>query len=131
MRVSLGAALDGLTERIVGAAFAVHGALGHGFAEAVYKKALLREFVDVGLAAAGEVPFQVHYKGDSVGSYFADIVVEERIVVELKVCETLGQPHLRQVVNYLQVSGLPAGLLFNFGGPSLAFRRVLPPAKHP
>lgn len=131
MRVSLGAALDGLTERIVGAAFAVHGALGHGFAEAVYKKALLREFVDVGLAAASEVPFQVHDKGDPVGSYFADIVVEDRIVVELKVCEILSQPHLRQVVNYLRVSGLPAGPLFNFGGPSLAFRRVLPPAKHP
>lgn len=131
MKVSLGADLDGLTERIVGAAFAVHNTLGHGFAEMVYKKALLRELRDGGLTASTEVPFQIHYKGDAVGSYFADIVVEQRVIVELKVCEALGQPHLRQVVNYLRVSGLPAGLLFNFAGSSLAIRRVLPPSKHP
>ncbi|RJF83406.1 GxxExxY protein [Azospirillum cavernae] len=131
MKVSLGATLDGLTERVVGAALAVHGALGHGFAETVYKKAMLRELADSGLEAANEVPFQVHYRGHLVGTYFADIVVEGRVIVELKVCDALGQAHLRQVVNYLRVSGLPVGLLFNFAAPSLAIRRVLPPPKHP
>lgn len=125
MRVSLGTALDSLTERIIGAAFAVHNILGHGFAETVYKKALFRELADAGLAAATEVPFQVDYKGDSVGSYYADIVVENVVIVELKACETLGQPHVNQVLNYLKVSNLPVGLLLNFGKPSLEIRRVL------
>ncbi len=125
MKVSLGADLDRLTERVIGAAFAVHAALGHGFAEQVYKKALLRELSDVGLAAATEVPFKVLYKGDAVGSYFADLVVERRVIVELKVCEALIQAHSRQVLNYLRASGLPVGLLFNFAGPSLTVKRIL------
>lgn len=125
MKVSLGADLDRLTERVIGAALAVHAALGHGFAEQVYKKALLRELSDGGLAAATEVPFKVLYKGDAVGSYFADLVVERQVIVELKVCEALVQAHSRQVLNYLRVSGLPIGLLFNFAAPSLTVKRVL------
>ena len=125
MKVSLGADLDRLTERIIGAAFAVHGALGHGFAEQVYKKAMFRELSDTGLEAATEVPFRVLYKGNTVGSYFADLVVERRVIVELKVCEALIQAHSRQVLNYLRASGLPVGLLFNFAGPSLTVKRVL------
>ncbi|MBP2300461.1 GxxExxY protein [Azospirillum picis] len=125
MRVSLGADLDRLTERVIGAAFAVHTALGHGFAEQVYKKALLRELSDAGLAAATEVPFRVLYKGDAVGSYFADLVVERRVIVELKSCETLIQAHSRRALNCLRVSGPPAGLLFNFAGPGLTVKRVL------
>lgn len=130
MKVSLGDALDGLTKRIVGAAFAVHNGLGHGFVEAVYKKALLRELADCGLEAAAEVPFQVRYKGDPVGSYFADIVVEGQVIIELKACEALGDSHVRQVLNYLHVSGLPTALLFNFAEPRLAIRRVLPRSRH-
>ncbi|ANC92529.1 GxxExxY protein [Azospirillum humicireducens] len=125
MKVSLGADLDRLTERVIGAAFAVHAVLGHGFAEQVYKKALFRELSDAGLTVATEVPFKVLYKGDPVGSYFADLVVEKRLIVELKVCEALIQAHSRQVLNYLRASGLPVGLLFNFAGPSLTVKRVL------
>ncbi|MBP2230240.1 GxxExxY protein [Azospirillum agricola] len=131
MKVSLGTDLDGLTERVIGAAFAVHGALGHGFAEAVCTKALLRELADDGLQASTEVPFKVHYKDEPVGCYFADLVVEQRVIVELKTCEALIQAHSRQVLNYLRASGLPVGLLRNFASPSLTVRRVLPPARHP
>ncbi len=131
MKASLGPALDGLTERVIGAAFAVHRTLGHGFAESVYKKAMLRECQEIGLNAASEVPFQVLYRGEKVGTYFSDIVVDNQVVVELKVCESIGQPQIRQVVNYLRVSQLPIGLLFNFAEPSLTVRRVLPPQKNP
>lgn len=126
MRVSLDSETDALTERIIGAGFEVFNALGHGFVEAVYKKALFCELRERGLDAEQEVPFQIGYKGNNVGTYFADIVVGRRVIVELKVAETLGQPHTRQVINYLRASGMPVGLLFNFGGPSLTFRRVLP-----
>lgn len=126
MRVALDGETDALTERIIGAGFEVFNALGHGFVEAVYKKALLCELRERGIDAEAEVPFQIGYKGNNVGTYFADIVAGRRVIVELKVAEALGQPHTRQVINYLRASGMPVGLLFNFGGPSLTFRRVLP-----
>lgn len=126
MRVTLDHDLEALTERIIGAAFEVFNTLGHGFVEAVYKKAFLCELRDRGLDAEQEVPFQIGYKGLNVGTYFADIVVARRVIIELKVAEALAQPHKRQVINYLRASGLPVGLLFNFGTPSLTFSRVLP-----
>ncbi|GAA4248543.1 GxxExxY protein [Azospirillum formosense] len=126
MRVTLDRDLDALTERIIGAAFEVFNTLGQGFVEAVYKKALLCELRERGLDAEHEVPFQIGYKGSNVGTYFADIVVARRVIVELKVADALAQPHKRQVINCLPASGLPVGLLFNFGGSSLTFSRVLP-----
>lgn len=126
MRVVLDQTIEALTERIIGAGFEVFNALGQGFVESVYQHALVHELrsrdLDVGL----EVPFGVSYKGNSVGTYYADIVVEQRVIVELKVAEAIGQPHIKQVVNYLRASGMPVGLILNFGTPSLTIRRVLP-----
>ncbi len=126
MRVVLDQTIEALTERIIGAGFEVFNTLGQGFVESVYQNALVHELrgrdLDVGL----EVPFGVSYKGNSVGTYYADIVVEQRVIVELKVAEAIGQSHIKQVVNYLRASGMPVGLILNFGTPSLTIRRVLP-----
>lgn len=117
--------LNALTERIIGAAFAVANALGHGFLEAVYRNALFEELSIIGVAVRKEQPFPVHYRGRQVGLYVADLVVEDRVIVELKAIDGLAQSHAAQVLNYLKASTLPLGLLLNFGRPKLEIRRVM------
>lgn len=112
-----------LTEKIIGCAMKVHRTLGCGFLESVYQKALLHELEKAGLNATGEVPLKVRYDGVIVGDFFADIVVEGKIIVENKAVEALCEAHEVQVVNYLTATGLNVGLLFNFGEPKLAFKR--------
>ncbi|UKJ73633.1 GxxExxY protein [Azospirillum brasilense] len=126
MRVVLDHRIEALTERIIGAGLEVFNTLGQGFVESVYQNALVHELRSRGLDVGLEVPFGISYKGNSVGTYFADVVVEDQVIVELKVAEAISQPHIRQVVNYLRASGMPVGLLLNFGTPSLTVRRVLP-----
>jgi len=128
MRASLPPELDALTERILGAAFAVSSILGHGFLEAVYKNAFLEELRFNNLRVAMEKPFAVHYRGKPVGKYIADLVVEDLIIVEVKTVEALARAHHAQVLNYLKASGLPIGLLLNFSKPSLEMRRILGPS---
>jgi len=125
MRVALDGEVEALTESIIGAGYEVYNGLGHGFVEAVYKKALVCELQRRRLEVGHEVPFQIDYKGNNVGTYYADLVVERHVIVELKAVESLLPIHARQVLNYLRPSGLGVGLLFNFGGSSLTFRRVL------
>ncbi|WP_448189224.1 GxxExxY protein [Azospirillum sp. sgz301742] len=125
MRFTLDGEVEALTECIIGAGYEVHNGLGHGFVEAVYKKAFICELRRRGLDVGHEVPFQIDYEGDNVSTYYADLVIERRVIVELKAVESLLPIHGRQVLNYLRASGLRLGLLFNFGGSSLTFRRVL------
>ena len=117
--------LEALTEKVLGAAFAVSNTLGHGFLEAVYQNALCEELAEQGVLVQKERTFPVHYKGKNVGVYIADIVVEDRIIVELKAVETLAPAHAAQVLNYLKASGLPVGLLLNFGKPRIQVKRLL------
>ena len=126
MRINLPAELEQITERIIGAAFEVSRGLGHGFLESIYQKALRHEMVLAGLKVLEEVSYQVRYRGQPVGAYIADLVVEDRVIVELKAVEKLAQPHVGQVLNYLKASNLPVGLLLNFGTPRLEIRRILP-----
>ncbi len=125
MRADIDPRLDSLTERIIGAAFAVSNALGHGFLEIVYRNALFEELVASNLAVAKEKFFPVHYRGKQMGLYTADLVVEDAVIIELKAVETLIQAHTAQLLNYLKASGLPVGLLLNFGKPKLDIRRVI------
>jgi GxxExxY protein len=112
-----------LTEKIIGCAMKVHGTLGCGFLESVYQKALLHELRKAGLNATGEIPLKVIYDDEIVGDFFADIVVEGKVIVENKALESLCAAHEAQVVNYLTATGLNIGLLFNFGAPKLEFKR--------
>ena len=114
-----------LTKIIIGAAFEVSNTLGHGFLEAVYQRALVHELSDRKLRVEKEVPFKVEYKGVSVGSYYADILVERLVVVELKTVTQLNNAHVARLANYLKVGNLPVGLLFNFSRPRLEYKRML------
>src|ERR1043166_7182309 len=105
---------DSLTERVLGAVFEVSNTLGAGFLEKVYQRALLRELVLRGIRATAEASFPVTYKGHAVGEYFADLLVEDVLVVELKCAERLGNDHTAQCLNYLRASGRTVCLLVNF-----------------
>lgn len=111
-----------LTEKILGAAFAVHRELGPGFLEKVYVTALIYELIDRGLGAIAESEIPVSYKGRLVGNYFADILVDGKVLCEVKAIRDLANEHHAQLLHYLTATGMPAGLLLNFGTPSLQFK---------
>lgn len=125
MRDTIDPVIEKLTESIIGAAFDVSNALGHGFLESVYRKAMLKQLSLAGLKAAQEVPYRIIYCGEDVGHYLADLVVEGKVVVELKAVEALTAAHRAQTLNYLKASRLPVGLLLNFGTPRVEIKRVL------
>lgn len=109
----------------------VHRALGPGFLESVYQNALLLELRELNLDCEWELPLEVHYRGHPVGTFLADIVVEGRLILELKACQNLNEAHEVQLVNYLTATGLENGLLLNFGAPSLGVKRKFKTYHHP
>jgi GxxExxY protein len=117
--------LAGLTERVQGAVFEVSNTLGAGFLEKVYERALLRELALRGISAIPQASFAVVYKGQSVGEYFADILVENELVVELKCVEHLVNEHTAQCLNYLRASGRRFCLLVNFQKPKVEWKRIV------
>ena len=117
--------LDDLTERVLGAVFEVANTLGSGFLEKVYQRALLCELRLCGIRATAEVPFRVSYKGQKVGEYFADILVEDVLVVEIKCAERLAHVHTAQCLNYLRASGRTVCLLVNFQRPRVEWKRIV------
>lgn len=123
-RMPLPPEVEDATHRIIGAALEVSNVLGTGFLEAVYRRALLTELKLRGLTAVEEVRFTINYKGDTVGTYVADLVVVQSVIVELKAVSALDRTHTGQVLNYLRASGLLVGLLFNFGQAKLEMKRV-------
>jgi GxxExxY protein len=114
-----------LTEAVIGAAFEVANVLRSGFLERVYERALIRELALRGVNAKAQVPFRVCYKGQYVGEYLADLVVEEKLILELKCVEHFANEHLAQCINYLKISGLQVALLINFQRPKVEWKRVL------
>ena len=116
---------SGLTEAVIGAAFEVSNTLGMGFFEKVYERALVRELKEQGVRVDSQVAFSVIYKGHCVGEYFADILVEGEVVVELKCVERLTGEHTAQCLNYLKASGKQLCLLFNFQKSRLDVKRVV------
>jgi GxxExxY protein len=116
---------QGLTEKILEGAFAVHNTLGCGFLERVYSNALLVELCKTGLSCQREVPFKVKYKDAVVGDYCADLIIESRVLVELKAWTGLDSVHEAQILNYLKASKIKVGLLMNFGRPKLQYRRFV------
>ena len=114
-----------VTEAVIGSAFEVANVLGSGFLEKVYERALLRELAFRGVSAKAQVSFPVCYKGQYVGEYVADLVVEEKVIVELKCVERFANEHLAQCINYLKASRLRVALLINFQKPKVEWKRVL------
>ena len=117
--------IESLTDRVLSAIFEVSNTLGAGFLEKVYERALLRELALRGISAIAQASFAVVYKGQSVGEYFADILVEDVLVVELKCVERLASEHTAQCLNYLRASGRTVCLLVNFQRPKVEWKRIV------
>ena len=113
-----------LTDEILDAFFEVYNELGHGFLEKNYQNALFLELKDRGLRVAAQQKYTVHYKGRQVGEYYADIVVNDLVILELKACETILKEHELQLQNYLKAGIIEVGLLLNFGKKPEFVRRV-------
>ena len=112
-------------EKVVGAVYEVANLLGAGFLEKVYERALIQELTLRGLKAQAQVSFSVTYKGNYIGEYFADILVEDKLVVELKCVDRFSNEHLAQCLNYLKASGLKIALLVNFQKPKVEWKRIV------
>lgn len=117
--------INAITERIIGCAFKVSNGLGHGFVEKVYENALIHELQKSGLAVAQQHRIKVQYDGLVVGFFKADMLVESRVLVELKAVKTLQDLHVAQALNYLKATGLTVCLLLNFGQPRLEIKRIV------
>jgi GxxExxY protein len=113
-----------LTDKIIGVFYDVYNELGHGFLESTYKEAMALALTESGLANAREVPVPVWFRGRKVGQYFADLIVESDVLLELKASRTLESAHEAQLLHYLRSTDIEVGLLFNFG-PRPQFRRLL------
>ena len=114
--------IEKLCYDVIGVAMRVHSCFGDGYLEEVYKNALLVELKKLGFEVQSEVAIPVDYHGIRVGDYRADIIVESRLILELKVVTALNKRHEAQVVNYLTATGINDGLLLNFGTPSLQYK---------
>ena len=112
-----------LTERIIGCAYHVYNRMGFGFLESVYEKCLLIELHKAGLNAESQKPITVRYENEIVGEFFADIIVNDMIILELKSVRTIIKAHEVQLVNYLTATGKPVGLLLNFGEQKVEVKR--------
>ena len=117
--------LDWITEKIIGCAYKVSNTLGCGFLEKVYEDALLIELKKTGLEELQQAPMEVVYDGQIVGEYFADILVERSVIVELKAVKDLDEIHFAQCINYLKGSNLKVCLLINFGKPKIEIKRIV------
>lgn len=113
-----------LTEKIIKAAYTVHNVLGFGFLEKVYQNALIIELRKMGLNVLKEKPITVYYENEIVGEYIADVIVEDKVILELKAVKELAEIHEVQLVNYLKATGIEVGLLINFGHSVQIKRKV-------
>ena len=113
-----------ITNRIIKCYYAVYNTLGFGFLEKVYEKALLLELKKSGLVCSPQYPIDVYYDEINVGQYFADIIVNECVIIEIKAAEALCEEHEAQLVNYLKATNIEVGLLLNFGKQAEFKRKV-------
>lgn len=116
---------ESLIHNVVGAVYEVSNTLGAGFLEKVYERALVRELRTRGMKAETQVPCPIAYKGECVGDYFIDILVEDYLPIELKCVDHLANEHLAQCLNYLRASGKNIALLVNFQKPKAEWKRVV------
>jgi GxxExxY protein len=114
-----------LTYKIIGCAMEVHKELGSGFLEKVYENALIIVLEENGLRAVSQTPLEVKYHGKIVGEYFVDIVVDDKVILELKAVSVIKNEHKAQIINYLTATGMKIGLILNFGAKSLEYERFI------
>ena len=115
---------EDLTAKILEACFEVMKELGAGFLESVYEKALVVALRQKGLDVKEQYPLSVKFRGQSVGEFYADILLENKVIIELKTTRMLTPEHQAQLINYLNATGIEVGLLVNFGNPRLEYKRL-------
>jgi GxxExxY protein len=120
----MGKNINDITGKIIGCAMQVHNTLGNGFQEVIYQRALAIEMSYQGLSFEREKEMPIYYREQNIGTRRVDFFVEECVMVELKAIEKLEGVHKAQAINYLEAYNMPDGLLINFGGLSLEFKRV-------
>lgn len=118
-----------LTQQIIKAAQNVHNELGYGFLEKVYHNAMVLELRKMGLDVEYEKPITVYYDDQTVGEYFADIVVADKVILEIKAVQTVNPAHEAQLVNYLKATNIDVGLLLNFGESLEVKRKIFETAR--
>lgn len=116
-----------LSYQVQGAAFKVFQILGYGLRESYYQKALCSELEKAGLKYEKQKALSINYDGKKLGNIFLDLVIENKIVVELKIKHSLGYPHIRQVVDYLRAGNYKLGILLYFTSEGVKYRRVINP----
>ncbi|MDB4904824.1 MAG: GxxExxY protein [Mucilaginibacter sp.] len=114
-----------ITAKIIGYAIEVHKILGNGFQEAIYQRALEKEFIMGGISFQREFEMPIFYKEEQIGTRRVDFLVEEVVSIELKAITLLEDVHLAQAINYLEAYSLEIGMLINFGAKSLQFKRLI------
>lgn len=128
--------INEITHKIIGCAMQVHNTLGNGFQEVIYQRALKIEMILSGLSFEREMEMPIFYREEQIGSRRVDFFVENCVMVELKAMEKIEDVHKAQAINYLEVYNIADGLLINFGGLSLDFKRLynkklVKPSEHP
>lgn len=116
---------DTVAEAVIGATYQVSNTLSAGFLEKVYERALARELMLRGLDVKSQVSYAITYKGQCIGEYFADLLVENQVLVELKCVDRFLNEHVAQCINYLKASGLRLALLVNFQKPRVEWKRII------
>jgi GxxExxY protein len=114
-----------LTQKIIGCAYTVSNSLGSGFLEKVYENALAIELRKNKLSYQQQSPVKVRYDGIIVGEYVSDLVVESKVLIELKACKAIDDTHVAQCLNYLKATSLQLGLIINFGRSKIEIRRLV------
>ena len=114
-----------LTEKVLGVYYDVYNEIGHGFLESVYNNCMFLALTKSGMAVRREVPVPVYFRGQDVGQFKADLVVDGAVLIELKAAQNLDRSHAAQIMNYLRATELEVGLLLNFWSPKPQFRRIV------
>ena len=114
-----------LSYKIVGLAMKVHSKLGYGFLEKVYENALMVLFRREGIEAKQQVPITVNFEEEVVGNYYADILVEAKVILEIKSVENIIDAHIAQTLNYLKATGLRLAIILNFSKEKLEYKRIV------
>lgn len=116
--------LNAITERVIGCGMIVSNSLGAGFLEKIYENALAIELRKDGLIVEQQKPLEIYYDGFLIGEYFADIVVNGCVLLELKAAKNIDENHQAQLLNYLKMTGFRIGLILNFGTPKMGIKRM-------
>jgi len=118
---------DELTYKLIGLAMAVHNELGPGFSEEIYQRAMRAAMTEDGVPHDREFVIEIRFRGQVIAKFELDLVADKKVILELKAVTALAPAHEQQLIAYLAASGLPLGLLINFGAASLEYKRIFPP----